>query len=242
MAVEQCTLLSRADALATGRTRYFTGLPCVRGHISERTTSSTQCVQCVRESKRAEAAAKKAARDPLPSELSGASRREAIAAGKSTYIGGTACPRGHFERYITSYSCVECMRRVDLTERKRQYDVEYRARPDVVKRLEQQKTVWRAANAGLIRAVKSSYKARRKVKEKAGDSSAEIADWLKAQPRVCHWCNAKCRKDYHIDHYEPLSKGGKHEVKNLVIACPSCNLRKNAKDPYEFAKERGRLF
>lgn len=29
-------------------------------------------------------------------------------------------------------------------------------------------------------------------------------------------------------------RGGKHEVSNLVVACPKCNVRKSAKDPAEF--------
>ena len=49
------------------------------------------------------------------------------------------------------------------------------------------------------------------------------------------------KKDYHIDHIMPLSKGGRHTISNLVVSCPTCNLQKNAKDPYQFAQERGRL-
>lgn len=34
-----------------------------------------------------------------------------------------------------------------------------------------------------------------------------------------------------LDHYVPLSKGGKHESENIVAACDSCNLRKGAALP-----------
>ena len=40
--------LSRAEAKAQGLTRYFTGKPCKRGHVSERLTSNYCCVECKR--------------------------------------------------------------------------------------------------------------------------------------------------------------------------------------------------
>ena len=36
----------RADARVTGAPKYFTGVPCVHGHISERYTQSAICVAC----------------------------------------------------------------------------------------------------------------------------------------------------------------------------------------------------
>ena len=36
-------LISRADAKARGLKRYFTGIPCKHGHVSERNTSTTGC-------------------------------------------------------------------------------------------------------------------------------------------------------------------------------------------------------
>lgn len=127
-----------------------------------------------------------------------------------------------------------------IKEQKRDYDRVYRARR--ADHLAEIKAVWRAQNVSLMRAVHASYKARRRSQERAGDTSAEVGAWLLAAVKVCHWCGIKCPKKYHVDHYEPLSKGGKHAVANLVIACPKCNLKKNAKDPYEFAATVGRLF
>jgi hypothetical protein len=41
-------LISRADAKARGLKRYFTGIPCKHGHVSERNTSTTGCLACWR--------------------------------------------------------------------------------------------------------------------------------------------------------------------------------------------------
>lgn len=41
-------VVSRADAKARGLNRYFTGEPCVRGHVCERLISCSHCVECAR--------------------------------------------------------------------------------------------------------------------------------------------------------------------------------------------------
>ena len=103
-------------------------------------------------------------------------------------------------------------------------------------------SAWQAANPEKARAYKANNKAKRRAKDKNVASWAEVNAWKAAQKKICYWCSAKCEHDFHIDHYEPLAKGGKHEISNLVIACPSCNHRKSAKDPYTFAQSVGRLF
>lgn len=41
--------ITRMDAAKSQLRRYFTGKPCVRGHISERYTLNGDCIQCVSE-------------------------------------------------------------------------------------------------------------------------------------------------------------------------------------------------
>lgn len=67
----------------------------------------------------------------------------------------------------------------------------------------------------------------------------EIIEWQIQWKRqlfvVCHWCKSEFRpKDCHSDHIIPLAKSGKHELKNLCIACKPCNLSKGTKLPEEF--------
>lgn len=47
-------LTPKQEALNNGATRYFTGKPCLRGHIAERSVSSGNCVQCQREHAKSE--------------------------------------------------------------------------------------------------------------------------------------------------------------------------------------------
>lgn len=124
--------------------------------------------------------------------------------------------------------------------RKREYDRRYRR--ENAERLSKIKSAWREENAELIKQVKRAYKHRRRALESGGVSGRELADWAERQVKKCYWCNVQCEKNYHIDHYQPLARGGSHELDNLVIACPTCNQRKSANDPYEFARSQGRLF
>lgn len=48
MGVEMKYPKTRSEAKATGATHYFTGLPCVRGHIAPRKTKGA-CVECIKE-------------------------------------------------------------------------------------------------------------------------------------------------------------------------------------------------
>lgn len=41
-------LITRADAHAQGRTRYFTGMPCrAKGHVCDRYVSTGGCIECL---------------------------------------------------------------------------------------------------------------------------------------------------------------------------------------------------
>lgn len=124
---------------------------------------------------------------------------------------------------------------------KRKYDKEYRAKADP-KALLERANRWRKENPEKRSAIIKAYSARRRSNCRDGDPTAAIAAWESSARKVCYWCSKPCGDHYHVDHYQPLARGGKHVISNLVIACPNCNHRKNAKDPYEFAASMGRLF
>ena len=77
---------------------------------------------------------------------------------------------------------------------------------------------------------------------KDGDVTTQQLKELYSTVKNCYWCNTKLNKNNtHLDHFMPLSKGGLHTIDNLVLSCSCCNLQKHAKDPYQFALEKGRL-
>lgn len=64
-----------------------------------------------------------------------------------------------------------------------------------------------------------------------------INNLMLSQNNLCNICHVDISNKYHMDHIYPLAKGGKHEASNIQLLCPSCNVRKSAKDPIQFLKE-----
>jgi 5-methylcytosine-specific restriction endonuclease McrA len=53
--------------------------------------------------------------------------------------------------------------------------------------------------------------------------------------KICRYCGVITgRKTRSIDHMLPLSKGGKHSIKNIALCCRNCNQRKGNKTLIEF--------
>lgn len=72
-------------------------------------------------------------------------------------------------------------------------------------------------------------------------SAADIARLLKLQKHRCAYCRCSIRKSRHIDHIVPLKLGGSNDWTNLQALCPTCNLKKGAKDPTQYANKLGLL-
>ncbi|MBC7680751.1 MAG: HNH endonuclease [Ferruginibacter sp.] len=58
---------------------------------------------------------------------------------------------------------------------------------------------------------------------------------------MCAICTAGIKGKFHADHITPLARGGKHEPLNIQLLCPTCNVRKSAKDPIDYMQSRGFL-
>jgi len=72
-------------------------------------------------------------------------------------------------------------------------------------------------------------------------NAKDIQALKEKQLNKCIYCKKDIKNKYHIDHYEPLSKGGADSIENIQILCPSCNMKKHNKDPLVFAMNIGRL-
>lgn len=237
-------VISRKEAMRLGYDRYFTGEYCKNGHIAPRRVNGFKCTGCE------EGPYSKVNRE------AGENRRIAMERGERHYYSARQCPKGHKGlRYTSSGVCAECMSILSKSEKKKTYDKWYgEANKERISKRQkayneknkdrklEATMLWQKANPEKVRFYKANNKHKRRSVEKTGISGSDLGVWAGKQKKVCYWCNIACPNDYHVDHYHPLSKGGLHEESNLVIACAPCNLRKNAKDPYEFAQERGRLF
>lgn len=240
-------IITRAEAKALGLKSYFTGKPCKNGHVSELQTSNHSCMECSKLKHKARYhadidksrqnwrnyVAKNTEKVLANNRASRERNRESVLAGKKAYYDRV--------KQTPEWQAQQREKRAANKAAKSAYDKARREQMDPAEHVKRVRA-WAKANPDKRKAIVFSYDSRRRTQKEQGDSTAAIREWVKVAKKVCHWCNQKCADEYHIDHYEPLSKGGEHRVSNLVIACPTCNLRKNAKDPYEFAASVGRLF
>lgn len=105
-----------------------------------------------------------------------------------------------------------------------------KANPDIVAAISAK---WRAENPEQKAAYSRNYKARKKAAE-GTHTGEDIADLYAEQDGRCFYCSVDLGTTYHVDHYIPLSKGGRNDKGNLRLACQSCNLSKKDKHPEEF--------
>ena len=69
-----------------------------------------------------------------------------------------------------------------------------------------------------------------------------ISTLMKLQKGRCANCHVDLiEAGKHLDHIVPVSKGGLNVQKNVELLCPTCNLKKKAKDPIDWARQNGRL-
>lgn len=248
------TATSKAEAKSLGLKRYFTGVPCGRGHIAERSIHG-MCCECSDIAKKA----RRAANPGLESKRYREKHRERILAREQRWrdqnresenkrlrdyyhankerlaVRAKEIRDAEPERFKAYTAKTRVNRKEQIRKRVAEYHVKNRE-----KRNKQGKE-YRLKNMDRWRV----YAAKRRAL-KAGIefnyNSAEIRDILKMQKHKCGYCKISLKRlKWHIDHITPLSKGGPNERSNLQILCPDCNLSKHAKDPIVFAQQLGML-
>lgn len=96
---------------------------------------------------------------------------------------------------------------------------------------------WRTENQDRVRQYDSKKRAIRK--GAIGSDKISASQWaekLRAHQYTCFYCLSN-KKKLTMDHVDPLSKGGRHHIDNVVPACADCNNRKNAKEYWAFIDE-----
>lgn len=93
-----------------------------------------------------------------------------------------------------------------------------------------------ATDSAPIKAVNNARRARLKI----GDTNVTAEAWrqlLEWFDHRCAYCLDKA-PGLEMDHVIPLSRGGKHELSNIVPACERCNCSKNDKTLLEIFDPR----
>ena len=127
----------------------------------------------------------------------------------------------------------------EVKERLRAYNKEYRK--DYVQREDVKEK--RRSNGRNRQARKKSIQ--------GTHTPEQIQDQLKRQHHKCYYCQKRLQKAkgqyiYHVDHTFPISRVvgmdiPANDMSYLVLTCPTCNISKGDKFPWEFI-EGGRLF
>jgi 5-methylcytosine-specific restriction endonuclease McrA len=92
---------------------------------------------------------------------------------------------------------------------------------------------WRANNPERARASVRLTRLRRRAA--VGDERVTINEWLSLLERYgycCAYCGAAGPLE--ADHRDPLARGGRNTIENLLPACVRCNRRKHTKTEDEF--------
>lgn len=100
---------------------------------------------------------------------------------------------------------------------------------------------WRKRNPEKAREHRRAANHRRRARKRGATpemfTAAELfALWVEVEAWACVYCGAPFE---HVDHVQPLARGGDHALWNLVPSCAACNLAKSDRDPYEFLRSRG---
>lgn len=192
-------------------------------------------------------------------------RAEARAQGLKKYFTGKPCARGHqAERFVNGNKCAECAAE-DTAKWRAANSETWKASSKASKQRHQAKysakqrdqyrsypAPFREAWARYYESKKPYHIARstdaeriRRARKKGASgthTAADVQAILSAQGHRCAYCRADLRKaKRHLDHIMPLALGGSNGPENLQWTCAPCNLSKGAKDPIEFARERGLL-
>lgn len=239
-------IVTLAEARGSGLKRYYTGQACKYGHVCQRMVSNRKCLACLREQK---AAWNKENVDRRRESKKAWDKRNeahvAVYAEKYLAANEELCKkrcRDWHARNKEHHASLNKVWREENKEYFREYAEEYRKvnKDKIQERVRQ----YRNTPEGKAKHRVSQHNRDARIKSNGGRlSSADIKIVMERQRGMCVApnCNKSVRTSYHIDHRMPISKGGTNDIRNIDILCPSCNMRKNAKHPVDFAQEGGWL-
>jgi len=70
-------------------------------------------------------------------------------------------------------------------------------------------------------------------------TETDLINLYEEQSGLCAYCGIRLFDHYHIEHMQPLSRGGTNWPENLSLTCPECNLSKGSKTVEEWRRVRG---
>lgn len=235
-------IVTLQDARERRLVRYFTGHPCKRGHICERSTARRGCVQCGLDwekdwrksdpdAARGKDKKRHANRADQEREYRKNYRLENGGNLREKYRCEYAANPEKFREKSRSYT--KKNRETVIARSRERYAANREAAIEYVRQ-------WQKAHPETMRAIWRNKYAR-KLAATGTHSKEDVADILKMQRGRCAYCKHKVGDDYHVDHITALINGGSNDRKNLQVLCPTCNMSKHRKDPIAYSQSIGLL-
>lgn len=243
-------IVTRAEAIRLGLKWYFHGRPCRRGHLVQRRTRDQSCPECQRIVGRT-----RYALDPEPYRQKTRSRyaSDPERFKKSSQDYRAEHPGKNAASYQLWYSNPENALRKSLYRA-----TLHAADPSISRR---QSEAWRANNPKAAKAISARCYRKNPIPAKlnakirrvrmlgveGSHTEEEITDLFVKQKGKCAYCLIKLtmapknRNTVTEDHVVAVTAGGSNHIGNIALCCKSCNSKKNAKDPFVFARKLGRL-
>lgn len=222
-------IISRAEAKELGLKRYFTGVPCKRGHVCERYTGDSKCVECKAEevaewrAENKERAAEKAAVWYAKNKERKAEKAAAWRAENKEYEAGrkAAWRATNKERVAETNAAWRAANK----ERRAETKAAWRAANK--ERVAETDAAWRATNSGAVKAIKARRRSAKLLRTPVWSEVELIKEFYRDCPNGCH-----------VDHIIPLQGklvSGLHVLANLQYLPASENDSKGNKfDPWTF--------
>ena len=231
-------IISREAARASGAKRYFTGLPCPKGHVCERFVARGQCLMCNDEYQRSH---RQNCREACRRHR--IANRDVLLEKQRQYrVNNLEKTKESTRKYIAANP-----------DKVRQFKKAWRHANKDRRNASQRK--YANANRETVRAsLREYYKnnkelffrhnANRRAKKRAAEGShtrEDVAEIRRMQRDKCAYCGVRLNGRGHVDHIMALANGGSNWPANLQLTCKPCNLSKGAKDALEFARQQGLL-
>lgn len=215
-------IVKRFQATAAGEKRYFTGKPCLRGHIAERSVSTRHCFVC------AAIAIERIRQHRMKTDPAFVQRRR-DAANKWKREN----PEKNAET-VRKWRKANPDKAAERHKRWRAKDPEKTKRLTAGYRRKRQKAAneavkkWMRDNperARLLRKVCKHNRKTRVMNNGGRFGAADIEKLYAKQEGKCACCSVPGKLD--IDHIIPVTKGGTSDATNLQLLCPPCNKSKS---------------
>ncbi len=184
------------------------------------------CKECFKRSKherywRNPEHARKVSMDSYRNTDGAAAKRRTVAANPERYAAINArYETGHKEERVESRRLRHIERREEANAASREWYAANRERA-----IENSKAVIRR-NPERSRIFANRTRTKRVGAPGRDPTAAELIARFDAFGRRCVYCGVPLGVDYHMDHVEPLTKGGSKWISNLAPACPPCNRSK----------------